>query len=136
MKKLLAVIFLALAFVLPNAASVQAETYTTTVMNGSIGKYKVVMKLTLNDRTHTITGWYYYKSKGPKNKLQLTGTFDGPIFSAENVNVVERVNGKVTGRFFGWFAIGSMQGHYLDTFSGDFTNSKGTVYNFDISGAY
>lgn len=100
MKKFIAVLLLAFAFVLPSAVTASAETLTTPLMSGTIGKYKVKMKLTINTSTNKVSGWYYYASKGPKNKIQLSGRCNYSYGYNEGVTLTETVNGKTTGHFY------------------------------------
>lgn len=100
----------------------------TSLMNGAIGQNGIKMKLWFNESNHTITGWYYYKSKGANNKIQLKGTYDGDILYATLV-VNEISNGKVTGTFKGDFSYGTMTGHDFD---GTWTSSAGKVLKFAV----
>ena len=85
-----------------------SEPFTTSLMEGTIGNYKICMKLTFNDNNHSVSGWYYYKSKGSKNKISLSGHFSGEyIFGVCNLTLTEKVKGKVTGTFTGEFNAGN-----------------------------
>ena len=74
MKKCIAILAL-LICVMVGTVSASARTWSTGSMTGTIGKYKVVMSLSVNESNKTVSGWYYYRSKGPKNKINLSGTY-------------------------------------------------------------
>lgn len=87
------------------------NTRKTPVMEGKIGKYPVHMQLTFNCGTHKVTGWYYYNSKGAKNKIQLSGTFSGDCYDC-SLNMTESHNGKVTGSFVGDYSDAIIESAY------------------------
>ena len=98
-------------------------------MEGAVGKYKIVMSLKLNTSTGKVSGWYYYKSKGPKNKIQLSGTIKGEPIDMAQVLLTEKVNGQVTGNFDGEFwisAVGNMG------YSGTWISPKGNTLEFEV----
>lgn len=99
MKKLLAFLVLTIVVMATNL-SANAKTFETHDLNGSIGKYKIVMNLTFDSQDHSITGWYYYKSKGPKNKININGIFKGDGKRGK-LKLKEVVNGEITGNFSG-----------------------------------
>ena len=87
--------------------NLNANAQTTYPMYGAVGKYKIVMVLEFKDHG-IVSGWYYYKSKGPKNKIKLNGTYkdEWGNFEGGTLNLTESVNGKITGYFSGEFAVG------------------------------
>lgn len=118
----LASLVLVLVALLFSGLSVRAYTpYKTPVMEGTIGKYKVVMQLTFDDDSHNVSGWYYYKSKGMNNKIQLSGTWRPYDVIGRFVTLVEKVNGKVTGTFKCLFG----PGNRVTSLDGTWTSSSG-----------
>ncbi|MDE6536248.1 MAG: WG repeat-containing protein, partial [Muribaculaceae bacterium] len=98
---------------------------------GSIGKYPIVMELTFSDLGNydycEVTGRYYYKSSGAGNYLTLYG-----VKAGDQLNLVESTtDGNVTGTFEGSMTI---IGRFVTVnYTGKFTNSKGTTFNFDLT---
>ena len=113
------------------AFSMPASALETPLMSGTIGKYKIKMKLNINDDTGTITGWYYYTSKGAKSKIYLSGK--GEIFEEDATVLVEKANGKQTGKFVGTLWTGSMGGTYSYGISGTWTSPTGKKLDFEVS---
>lgn len=118
MKKLTTILMLAFALLIGGGVAANAlelgtytqgpnDPFSTPEMEGNIGQHYVCMKLTFNPRNHTVSGWYYYKSKGSKNKITLSGTYEGEYFNGE-LTLKEKVNGKVTGTFTGEYYFGNM----------------------------
>lgn len=126
MKKIIALLMLTFALLVPAAA--HAETWSTPTMDGTIGKYKVVMKLTFNSYNNNVTGWYYYKSQGAKKKIQLKGTLRGGT-----LKMTETVNGKVTGRFNCDYSMVGNRAFCYNVY-GTFVNYKGQDFYVDIEG--
>lgn len=130
MKKILTVLTFVLLAVF-GAAKANAHTFSTGNMTGTIGKYKIVMSLTINDSNNTVSGWYYYKSKGPKNKIKLSGTFRElqPQFGYTiHIDMKEYVGGKVTGTFNIDYYQQSKSGIDLMWIAGDFTTATGKTF--------
>lgn len=87
-------------------------------LSGSIDRYPITMEIVI-DGTH-VSGNYYYKSKGPNNRLLLSGTNnDGYL----DINETDE-NGTPTGHFRGTFNNGVYQGQ--------FTTSQGNSMSFRI----
>lgn len=128
MKKLFAILtFMFILFMGVQTAG--AETLETYNMEGTIGTYKVKIYLKLNTSTGVATGWYYYKSKGAKNKIQLSGTVKN-FTDCGNVKLTEKVKGEVTGTFSGEFCVsprGNM--NYYGTWSSP--SGKKLSFEFD-----
>lgn len=130
MKKILTVLTFVLLAIF-GAAKANAHTFSTGNMTGTIGKYKIVMSLTINDSNNTVSGWYYYKSKGPKNKIKLSGTFRElqPQFGYTiHIDMKEYVGGKVTGTFNIDYYQQSKSGIDLMWIAGDFTTATGKTF--------
>ena len=137
MKKILTLLtVIMLAFV--GAAKAEAHTFTTGNMTGTIGKYKVVMSLTINDSNNTVTGWYYYKSKGPKHKIKLSGTCKDQTDMNYNlrINMKESVGGKVTGTFAVDFIQISHGMYGAMSVEGSFTTTAGKTYEVFVDRSY
>ena len=129
MKKALSILMLAMWFLLGGTAEANASTIETGNMDGYVGSYPVVMKLTINDSTGKVTGWYYYKSKGSKNKIQLSGTYRDEGLGG-TMTLTEKVKGKVTGTFSGefWIApVGNMG------YNGTWKSPSGKRLEFDVN---
>lgn len=128
MKKI-KVLFILIAALVFGVASAEAYTYELTTMEGTVGKYGIVMDLTVNTSTGKATGWYYYKSKGPKNKIQLSGKIYGDPIDDAKVTLTETVNGKTTGTFSGtlWLSPTGNQGY-----EGTWTSPAGKKLNFSV----
>lgn len=106
-------------------------------LEGEIGKYKVVMQLFFDYEKETVSGWYYYKSKGAKNKIKLSGKFKGST-PFDGITMTESVNGKITGKFDCEYMWGTgdlgLGGHTpFITLSGLFTNAVGKEFDFEVS---
>ena len=127
MKKLFAILtFMFTLFIgVQTAGAYTLETYD---MEGTIGTYKVKIYLKLNTSTGKATGWYYYKSKGVKNKIQLSGTVKN-FTDCGNVKLTEKVNGKVTGSFSGEFCE-SARGNM--SYSGTWTSPSGKKHSLEL----
>ena len=115
MKKIVSILLVIIA-IFATSLSVNARNLETGPLSGNIGKYKIVMNLTFNSQNHTVSGWYYYKSKGSKNKISVSGTYYGDEPGGD-LNLTEKVNGKVTGRFKGEFGFGNRVKHVTGTWS-------------------
>ena len=133
MKKILTLLTVVLlAFV--GVAKANAFTLTTGNMTGTIGKYAVVMSLTINDSNHTVTGWYYYKSKGPRHKIKLSGTcmeqaqYDYSVC----INMHEYVGGKKTGFVLLDYNQKTSMGRAMMWVEGEFTTTAGKTYEVEI----
>ena len=129
MKKI-KVLFILIAALVFGVASAEAYTYELSTMEGTVGKSGIVMDLTVNTSTGKATGWYYYKSKGPKNKIQLSGKIYGdPIDNEVKMTLTESVNGKTTGTFSGkcWMSVTGNQGYI-----GTWTSPAGKKLNFSV----
>lgn len=95
------------------------------VVDGSVGKYKITMEISLNDGM--INGRYRYnRMKGAGGWLQLNGYYSGRHFEMYETDN----NMAVTGTFSGSF---SQSGDDL-SMSGNMINAKGTNYSFNVSG--
>ena len=133
MKKAITFLMLMIG-ILIGGETVSAATVETSLMEGTVGKYKIKMKLWRNLDNGTVTGWYYYTSKGAKNKIQLSGKMSPKgnegLWDC-NIVLTEKVNGKVTGTFDGYFNYGQMTG---EGFSGSWSSPKGTRLNFSVYG--
>lgn len=130
MKKCIAILAL-LICVMVGTVSASARTWSTGSMTGTIGKYKVVMSLSVNESNKTVSGWYYYRSKGPKNKINLSGTYRDSSGSAVilEMDMKEKTGVKVTGYFDVTYS------QYMGEISldGDFTTSAGKRYTVNLS---
>ena len=123
-------IFILMALLVFGVTTAEAYTLELTPMEGNIGKYAIVMDLTLNTSTGKATGWYYYKSKGPKNKIQLSGKVSGdPVDNEVKMTLTETVNGKTTGTFSGmlWISPVGNQGY-----EGTWTSPSGKKLKFSV----
>lgn len=129
MKKILTVLTFVLLAVF-GAAKANAHTFSTGNMTGTIGKYKIVMSLTINDSNNTVSGWYYYKSKGPKNKIKISGTFreQTQFDYSLHINMKEYVGGKVTGTFNIDYNQKTSMGIASMWIEGDFTTTTGKTF--------
>ena len=124
------VIFILMVTLLLGAATAEAYTYELSQMEGKVGKYAIVMDLSVNPDTGKATGWYYYKSKGPKNKIKLSGKIYGdPVDNEAKVTLTETVNGKTTGSFSGmlWISGAGNQGY-----EGTWTSPTGKKLKFSV----
>lgn len=103
-------------------------------MSGTIGKYKIKMQLTFHaDREDTVTGWYYYTSKGPNNKIKLSGTGILAFNDGETqVSLFEYVNGKNTGEFYGSFTYGALRNHDAFIYYGTWSGTTGKKLDFEL----
>ena len=89
-------------------------------LTGTVAGASVVMYL--NNDEGDITGYYYYTKMGPNNALKLSGTlYDDDSIELEEYNSRNGVN---SGSFSGYLVDGHM--------SGDFYNSKGNHYTFNL----
>lgn len=136
MKKLLATLSLLFLLVMPLTFEVSAQTTNLPVMEGAIGKYKIKMKLSFDNEKQTVTGWYYYKSKGAANKIRLKGKFKEDT-EYDGFTMTETVGGKVTGTFdceYSW-GTGALAygGEPFISVSGTFTNASGKEFDFEVS---
>ena len=101
-----------------------AQKNADDVMEGSIGKYPIVMQLTRHSNG-TVTGWYYYKSKGPKNKIMLSGNYSNYEFDGWDIRLTEKVNGKITGIFNGKYNAHPYSGIMVYDFLGTWHSPDG-----------
>lgn len=108
-----------------------AYGWTTPLMEGTVGKYRVKMKLDVNDDTGQVGGWYYYASKGPKSKITLSGK--GAMFDEEGTVLVEKVKGQQTGKFVGTLWMGSSMGVHSYGYSGTWISPAGKRLEFEVS---
>lgn len=128
MKKTITLLMLMMT-IMAGAPNGYAETMETGTMEGTIGKYKIKMKLTIDFDSHKVTGWYYYQSKGSKNKIQLNGKITGDFIDDSKITLTETVGGKTTGTFSGDFwisAVGNMG------YSGTWASPQGKRLEFDV----
>lgn len=125
MKRLLAVLALVVV-ILVGAASASAFTQT---LKGKIGKYPVVMTITVNTNTGVVTGKYRYtRSKGGWLKLTGEVTGGGQMSGCPwvQVSMWERnPQGEVTGTF-------DLTVNECGFAGGDFTNYKGQTFDVDL----
>lgn len=110
-------------------AGIKAEKYAYPEMTGKIGNYPVVMQLYGDTNSSALTGWYYYKSQGSKNKISLRGNLRN-----SKASLTETVNGKTTGSFSGNLGCTGHGTYYQYNFYGNWTSSKGKVLFFDLEG--
>lgn len=108
-----------------------AYGWTTSVMEGTVGKYKVKMQLDVNDDTGVVSGWYYYSSKGSKAKITLSGK--GEMFEEDGAVLVEKVNGKQTGKFVGTLYQGRNMGAVIIGYSGTWISPTGKRLDFEVN---
>lgn len=106
-----------------------SRIFETALMDGFIGKYRIKMRLSLNQDNGTVTGWYYYTNKGSKYKIDLSGTVSGDVVYEPTVILKEKVNGKVTGTFKGEFSLAA-SGCY--SYEGKWTSPTGETLNFEV----
>lgn len=134
MKKFLTIITITLVTLICSTAA-KADPSKTGTMTGTIGKYKVVMSLTFNQSNHTVSGWYYYASKGPKNKIKLSGTYrDQSEFNyCIRINMKETVNGRTTGVFDVDYIQQSLGRSSSLSIDGFFTTAAGKSYDVMVS---
>lgn len=96
------------------------------LVDGSIGKYKIKMEISINGGT--ISGRYrYVRNKGLGGWLMLTGSTSGNSFSMYE----ENSSGNVTGTFEGSF---NKSDSHL-SMSGTMWNYKGDAYSYNVSGS-
>ena len=129
MKKFITIIIMMIVVIF-GATTSHSETYDLVPMTGTIGKYAIVMDLIINTSTGKATGWYYYKSKGSKNKIQLSGKVYGdPVLDFVKLNLTETVNGKTTGNFTGdlWISAVGNQGY-----EGTWSSPSGKKLTFSV----
>lgn len=93
--------------------------------SGSIGQYPVMMCIKLTNGEERISGWYYYESKGPNNRLRLTGLHHGEHFIIEEYDS----NGKQTGKFDGNFTNETLNGTYYSVNNSRYHNFSLTLYS-------
>ena len=112
--------------------NINAET--TDIMEGEIGKYQIVMQLDFKDNGK-VTGWYYYKSKGPSHKISLSGTYKDPDSDYNYiVDLTETHNGKVTGYFKGRYVSGYASDiqTFIYQMDGTWSSPKGNKLEFYV----
>lgn len=104
----------------------------TDEMEGKIGKYKIVMQLDIYDNGK-VNGWYYYKSKGPGKKISLSGNYNS---KTDQINLTEKVNGKITGYFRGEYVTGHLT-HFgwLYQYNGIWESPSGKKLEFLVTNA-
>ena len=89
-------------------------------LTGTVAGSPVVMYL--NNDEGDLTGYYYYTKMGPNNALKLSGSlYDDDSIELEEYNSRNGVN---SGSFSGYLVDGHM--------SGDFSNSRGNQYTFNL----
>ncbi len=130
MKKFLTIITITLVTLICSTAA-KADPSKTGTMTGTIGKYKVVMSLTFNQSNNTVTGWYYYASKGAKNKIRLSGTYRDQSVTgySYHINMKESVNGRTTGVFDVDYYQQSLGRSCSLLIEGNFTTAAGKSYD-------
>lgn len=128
MKKLVTLLMVMIA-ILVGGEPAQAYTFTTGKMYGAVGNYSVTMVLTVNTSTGRVSGWYYYDSKGSKNKIQLSGTMRGEPMDGASMTLTETVKGKKTGTFKGsfWLSPSGSEGY-----NGTWSSPSGKRLEFDV----
>lgn len=92
------------------------EEEQTVNMDGSIGKYPIVMTMHIA-ADGEVTGAYYYKSKGPGNYLYLKGEKNDDHITLNEFTK----NGQQTGTYDGTYNNGIYKGHF---------NTKSGYYQF------
>lgn len=113
------------------AVNAQGNSFSSPEMDGTIGSSDICMKLNFNESNHTVSGWYYYVSKGSNNKITLSGTYDGnPMFG--DLRLEEKVNGKVTGTFTGEYNFGNM----TVSAYGDWKSPDGKTLVWDVNAGF
>lgn len=125
-------VIIAVTLVVAFFTALAADAHTTDVMGGTIGPYKVKMKLYLpaDFASGKVTGWYYYVSKGSKNKIALTGYYDA---STHELALTEKSNGKVTGHFQGEYCMAYTMGYIFDQFWGTWSSPTGKTLEFFVN---
>lgn len=113
------------------AVKAQGDTFSTPELEGTLGNYNICMKLTFNQSNNTVSGWYYYVSKGAKNKITLSGTYDGNGMWGD-LTLNEKVNGKITGTFTGEYNYGNM----TVSANGQWKSSAGKTLDWDVNGGF
>lgn len=74
---------------------------TDVTLEGTIGKYPIVMELQVWEGGPNILGGnYYYKSQGPKNKIGVSSDLNIVEGNGYQPRLEETVKGKVTGVFY------------------------------------
>lgn len=136
MTKAIFILALIVGFVLPCHTHAQLQD-KLPLLDGSIGKYKIVMQVSFDYDKNTVSGWYYYKSKGSKNKVKLTGKFKGDS-PFDGLTMTEVVNGKITGNFDCNYSWGtgdlSLGGNTpFVSMDGVFINASGKKFDFEVS---
>lgn len=101
-------------------------------MSGTVGKYKVKMKLDVDYDTGKISGWYYYTSIGAKAKVALNGY--GEFFNEDGAVLVETVNGKHTGTFVGTLVYSGFGGVSVYIYGGEWISPTGKKLTFEVNG--
>ena len=131
MKKVFFIFSMVLALFL---GGIPAVAETTDIMEGVIGKYKIVMQLDFKDNGK-VTGWYYYKRKGPSHKISLSGTYKDPDSNYNYVvDLTETVDGKITGYFKGKYVEGYASDiqTYIYSMDGTWRSPKGNKLEFSV----
>ena len=74
---------------------------TDITLEGKVGKYPIVMELQMWGSGPNINGgWYYYKSQGPNNRIDVSNDLNFDEGDGYYPRLEESVNDKVTGTFY------------------------------------
>lgn len=123
------VLILVIAAVLICSFGAKAKSYPSDIMSGTIGDYPITMKIVLHSGTE-VNGWYYYDKKGSKHKIKLNGYQPK---ESDEVHLVEKVNGKITGYFDGKYISRQYDDYRVCYFEGTWTSTDGNVLEFYVS---
>lgn len=129
--KRLATILMLIVAIFVGGHSAWAEEFESYKMDGTVGKSPVNVYIKANTSTGRASGWYYYNSQGSKKKIQLTGTVTNYKngYGTMNVNLTEKVDGKVTGTFSG---VLSLTVHQSLVYKGTWTSPAGKKLKFEF----
>ena len=92
-----------------------AQGVTDLTLDGTVGKYPVVMEIQVWSYGPTIVGGvYYYKSQGPNKKIALSDDLNIQNGNGCYPQLQESVNGKVTGTFHAsYWDVKTMRGTWI-----------------------
>lgn len=115
MKTLCKVLWLPMLIAMALVSFKIAWGVTDLTLEGKVGNYPVVMEIQVwGSGPNIVGGYYYYKSKGPNNKIDLSP--DNNLQKGDGVCPVleESVNGVVTGTFHAsYWDVNTMRGTWI-----------------------
>lgn len=110
---------------LPQPSNYNDNSTINAYFSGAVGQYPVLMCLKISKGEERVTGWYYYESKGPNNKLRIIGVHDDEHFVLEEYDS----NGKQTGKFDGNYSNEVLSGSYYSTMNDQYHNFSLNLYS-------